>query len=75
MLLDLQGYMLLQHNHTFTYSCKHGNHVRRSRNNAKRHSFWRQPALLLCVYEQFSSIKTANISMTEVSRYPFHSEK
>ena len=49
ILLSLQRYMLIQHIHSFTYSCKHGNHVRRTRNNAKRHSFWRLPALLLCV--------------------------
>ena len=40
--------MLIQHIHTFTYSCKHGNHVRRARNNSKEHLFWRLPALLLC---------------------------
>ena len=50
ILLDLQGYILIQHNRTFTYSCKHGYHVRRTRNNSKRHSFWRLTWLLLCVY-------------------------
>ena len=50
ILLKLQEYMLIQHNRTFTYSCKHGNHVRRTRNNWKGHSFRRLPALLLCVY-------------------------
>ena len=45
----LQEYMLIQHKCTFTYSCKNGNHVRRTRNNSKGCSFWRLPALLLCV--------------------------
>ena len=30
ILLDLQGYMLIQHIHTFTSSCKPRNHVRRT---------------------------------------------
>ena len=53
--LNLLGYMLIQHNSTFTYSCKHGYHVRRTRNNSKGHSFWRLTWLLLCVYAQLWS--------------------
>ena len=49
ILLDIQEYMLIQHKHTLTYSCKHGNHVRWTRNKSKEYSFWRLPALLLCV--------------------------
>ena len=37
ILLDLQGYELIQHDRTFTYSFKHENHVRRTRNNSKGH--------------------------------------
>ena len=49
--------MLIQHNRTFTYSCKYGYHVRRTRNNLKRHSFWRLTWLLLfvCAHKQFTS--------------------
>ena len=41
ILLNLLGYVLIQHNCTFTYSCKHEYYVRRTRNNSKGHSFWR----------------------------------
>ena len=56
--------MLIQYNRTFTYSCKHGNHVRRTRNNSKGHSFWRLPALLLCV----QGLRYANIMIRKQLR-------
>ena len=36
MLLNLQGYMLIQHNHTFTDSCIQMNHVIWTREKNKR---------------------------------------
>ena len=52
---DLQEYMFIQHNRTFTPSCKHVYHVGWTGNNSKGHSFWRLPGLLLCVYLLYSA--------------------
>ena len=52
---------LLKKNRTFTYSCKYGNHVRQTGNNSKGHSFWRLPALLLCVFLYTSLLKCIHI--------------